>query len=67
MIIFYSVFVDICHQQSDEQFGVSLSSQLKIKHIYPIAFACFVGGKNQTTADEFGIPTGAKKDRLQTV
>ncbi len=30
------------------------------KNIHPIAFARVVGGKHQTTADEFGTPTKAK-------
>jgi hypothetical protein len=58
-LLSFSAFVGVYHQQLDEQF-ISLSSQLKIKHIHPIAFARVVGGKHQTTADEFGIPTGAK-------
>jgi hypothetical protein len=37
------------------------------KNIHPIAFARVVGGKHQTTADEFGTPTKAKKNTIKVV
>jgi hypothetical protein len=56
-----SAFVGVYHQQLDEQqFSISLSSQLKIKHIHPLAFARVVGGKHQTTAAKLKTQTKAK-------
>jgi negative regulator of sigma E activity len=60
-LLSFSAFVNIYHQQSDEQFSILSSSQLKIKHIHPIAFARVVGGKHQTTADEFGNTNTGEK------
>ena len=63
-LLSFSAFVGIYHQQLDEQFSISLSSQLEIKNIHPLAFARVVGGKHQTTAAKLKTQTKAKNQIL---